>query len=79
MKIAQKNQLKIIIFTAMKNGCMLHGHVFVMTGLKTKYMYVGPDKTHCILGNFACLIFFKINFLKKFFLEYHRNVKQFRP
>ena len=26
----KKNQLKIAIFTAVKNRCMFHGHVFVM-------------------------------------------------
>ena len=26
----KKNQLKIIIFTAVKNRCMLHRHVFAM-------------------------------------------------
>ena len=31
MKIVKKIQLKIIIFTAMKNRCMLHGRVFVMS------------------------------------------------
>ena len=30
MKIVKNNQLKIVIFTAMKNRCILHGHVFVM-------------------------------------------------
>ena len=30
MKIVQKIQLKIVIFTAMKNRCILHGRVFVM-------------------------------------------------
>ena len=30
MKIIKKNQLKIVNFTAVKNRCMLHGHVFVM-------------------------------------------------
>ena len=30
MKIVKKNQLKIIIFTAVKNFCILHGRVFVM-------------------------------------------------
>ena len=30
MKIIKKNQPKIIIFTAMKNCCMLHGRVFIM-------------------------------------------------
>ena len=30
MKIFQKIQLKIVIFTAVKNRGMLHGHVFVM-------------------------------------------------
>ena len=29
----QKNQLKIVIFTAVKNPCMLHGHVFVMVSI----------------------------------------------
>ena len=29
---SKKNQLKIIIFTAVKNRCILHGRVFVMTG-----------------------------------------------
>ena len=37
----------------------------------------------CHLGNFACFLvvcrfFFEINFLEKFFQEYHQNVKQFR-
>ena len=31
MKIVNKIQLKIFIFTAMKNRCLLHGHVFVMS------------------------------------------------
>ena len=26
----KKNQLKIVIFTAMKNRCILHGRAFVM-------------------------------------------------
>ena len=30
MKIVKQIQLKIIIFTAMKNRCMLHGRVCVM-------------------------------------------------
>ena len=29
----RKNQLKIVIFTAVKNGCMLHGCVFIMYAL----------------------------------------------
>ena len=31
MKIVKKLQLKIVIITAVKNRCMLHGHVFVMS------------------------------------------------
>ena len=31
MKIDKKMQLKIVIFTAVKNRRMLHGHVFVIT------------------------------------------------
>ena len=30
MKIVKKNQLKIVIFTEVKNRCILHGRVFVM-------------------------------------------------
>ena len=30
---SKKNQLKIVIFTAVKEHCMLHGHVFVMEAL----------------------------------------------
>ena len=30
IKIVKKNQLKIGIFTAVKNRCILHGRVFVM-------------------------------------------------
>ena len=30
MKILKKIQLKIVIFTAVKNRCILHGRVFVM-------------------------------------------------
>ena len=30
MKIVKKIQLKIVIFTAVKNRCILHGRVFVM-------------------------------------------------
>ena len=30
MKIVKKFQMKIAIFTAMKNRCILHGRVFVM-------------------------------------------------
>ena len=29
----KKNQMKIVIFTAVKNRCILHGRVFVMTDL----------------------------------------------
>ena len=32
MKIVNKFQLKIVIFTAMKNRSILHGRVFVMLG-----------------------------------------------
>ena len=30
MKIVKKNQLKIVIFTAVKNLCILHGRVFIL-------------------------------------------------
>ena len=33
MKIVKRNLLKIVIFTALKNRCILHGRVFVMNDL----------------------------------------------
>ena len=30
MKKVKRNQLKIVIFTAVKSRCILHGRVFVM-------------------------------------------------
>ena len=33
MKILKRNQLKIVIFTAVKNRCMLYGQVFVMLNI----------------------------------------------
>ena len=33
MKIVRIFQLKIIVFTALKNLCILHRHVFVMRGI----------------------------------------------
>ena len=30
MKIVKKYQLKIVIFTPLKNRCILHGRIFVM-------------------------------------------------
>ena len=38
MKIVLKNQLKVVIFTAVKNRCMLHGPVFVMRVKMNKYI-----------------------------------------
>ena len=35
MKKVKKNQLKIVIFTAVKNRCILHGRVFVIHSPKT--------------------------------------------
>ena len=44
MKILKKIQLKIVIFTAVKNCCLLHGRVFVMIRniLTTTTAYVVP-------------------------------------
>ena len=36
LKIVKKNQQKIVIFTAVKNHCILHGHVFVKRGFAGK-------------------------------------------
>ena len=39
MKIVQKVQLKNVIFTAVKNRCILHGRVFVMRRLLQQALY----------------------------------------
>ena len=38
MKIVKTIQLKIVIFTAVKERCMLHMHVFVMSQVKEKLL-----------------------------------------
>ena len=43
MKIVKTNQLKIVIFTAVKNRCISHGRVFVMIEPK--------DNRLCFLSN----------------------------
>ena len=43
LKIVKQFQLKIVIFTAVKKGCILHGRFFVMTRLK--YMYANDEDT----------------------------------
>ena len=44
MKIVQKIQLKIVIFTPVKNRCMLHGRVRVMVKQINKIKYHEEDK-----------------------------------
>ena len=39
MKIVKRIQLKIVIFTALKNCCMLHWRVFVMAELNKQGQY----------------------------------------
>ena len=40
MKIAKRFLPKIVIFTAVKNRCILHGHVFVMIFISDRYKVV---------------------------------------
>ena len=42
MKIVKKYQVKIVIFTAVKNRCILHGHVFVIIGCSVRMMNILP-------------------------------------
>ena len=43
MKIVQKIQLKIVIFTAVKNRCVLHGRVFVLAMHVILDVHVYPE------------------------------------
>ena len=45
MKIVKKIQLKFVIFTAVKNRCMLHRHVFEMK------MFVVAEDLTCVEKN----------------------------
>ena len=61
MKIVKKkNQLKIVIFTAVKNHCMLHGRVFVMChtrDIQVSQHVVSVESSSFVLhGNFSDLI-----------------------
>ena len=49
MKKVKKIQMKIVIFTAVKNRCMLHGRVFVMLGV---YENLETYSTCCM---FSCV------------------------
>ena len=66
MKIVKNIQLKIVIFTAIENCCILHGRVFVMTvkgfvcvnsegqfGLKIKVLYI---RLFLIIHIFHCFL-----------------------
>ena len=44
MKIVNKNQPKIVIFTAVKNRSMLHGRVLVMS-----FVYIGAKVCQVLL------------------------------
>ena len=50
MKIVKQIQLKIVIFTAVKNRCILHGRLFVMmsetTDLQRGRSFHNLPKTH---------------------------------
>ena len=60
-------------------------HNYVLVDLRSHSLKAGfLTFLACILGIFSCFLssadfLFKINFLKKFFQEYHQNVKYFGP
>ena len=37
IKNSEKNQLKIVIFTAVKNRCIMHGRVYVIMVQRAQY------------------------------------------
>ena len=51
MKIVKKSQRKIVIFTAVKNRCILHGRVFVMKFNFEKK--IADDKEACKISQHA--------------------------
>ena len=51
MKIVKKNQMKIVIFSAVKNRCMLHGRVCVMK----EVVGSNPKSIFCLFVFCVCL------------------------
>ena len=45
MKKVKQNQMKIVIFTHVKNRCLLHGRVCVMSSLDRSFVMYLTEKT----------------------------------
>ena len=71
------------------HGCLQLIQAALILDIVSKYLYTTAVLIDwipivyliCMLGNFVCfccrlLIFFRINFFKQFFQEYHQSVKQ---
>ena len=69
MKIVEKIKLKIVIFEAVKNRCLLHGRVFVMECISTSNEY--PWLT--IYEEIAVGIFIRIAALNAYNLLYDKQ------
>ena len=57
MKIDNKNQLKIVVFTAVQNRCILHGRVFVMKQIMITRLCNIPRFNGCSISVENCNIF----------------------
>ena len=55
MKIDKLFQLKIVIFTALKNRCILHGRVFVMNMIICDIFFIYPQNIHVYFYTTVCL------------------------
>ena len=64
MKIVKQFQPKIVIFTAVKNCCMLHGHVFVMFFQHANNK--GADQTVHLLRLIGAIVVPKMNNMMNF-------------
>ena len=52
MKLGKTNKLKIVIFTVVKNRCMMHGRVYVITHYANMHMQYAAIYRSCKIDNF---------------------------
>ena len=61
MKIVKICQLKIVIFTAVKNRCMLHGRVFVMYYSSQCRVEVAQNRSPMYRPNMTIAVYWKLS------------------
>ena len=80
MKIVKKNQLKIVIFTAVKYRCILHGNVCVLRSIEAKFNLVYQKLNKKQYSNSSDVILLSIKMVKvrlRFLCRFEKRCKKF--